>query len=164
MTTKESEKKHIATEVRNIKKLPGFEKVAEEEIVDYYFRFREISEGNVYIDIFQFQELLNNFGVSAFKTNFAVLYMKYWLVPMLQILFSLILTSMDNLAIHLIGHRDLIELLLRANFSPVLWISQQIYICIIHITYQNDRRFTNLTFNLKFNIGYLEYGNPSIIS
>ena len=141
MPTKESEKKHIATEVLNVKKLPGFEKVSEDEIVDYYFRFREISEGNVYIDIFQFQELLNNFGVRSFKTDFCVLYMKYWLVPMLRIVFPVLLPLVGILVFNLIQDRDLIELLLRANHSLVFWIPREIYLCYSDITDLNDSRF-----------------------
>ena len=55
--------KIIATEIKQVKQMEGFENVNEEEIQEFYFKFKEISGGNIYIDIDQFNELLNSFGV-----------------------------------------------------------------------------------------------------
>lgn len=55
--------KVIANEIKLVKEMEGFENVNEEEIQEYYFKFKEISGGNIYIDISQFNELLNSFGV-----------------------------------------------------------------------------------------------------
>lgn len=56
--------KIIANEIKLVKEMEGFENVNEEEIQEFYFKFKEISGGNIYIDIYQFNELLNSFGVS----------------------------------------------------------------------------------------------------
>jgi hypothetical protein len=55
--------KTIFNEIKKVKQTPGFEDVDEEELMEYYFKFKEISRGEIFINLDQFQELLNSFGV-----------------------------------------------------------------------------------------------------
>lgn len=63
MTNPKKAGNNFSTEITDIKKIKGFENVSEEEILEFFFKFKEISGGNVFIDIDQFHELLNSFGV-----------------------------------------------------------------------------------------------------
>lgn len=60
-------KRNISHEIKKVKQVQGFENVDEEELMEYYYKFKEISGGEIFINLDQFQELLNSFGVNPFN-------------------------------------------------------------------------------------------------
>lgn len=59
--------KTIFNEIKKVKQTPGFEDIDEAELAEYYFKFKEISRGEIFINLDQFQDLLNSFGVKLTK-------------------------------------------------------------------------------------------------